>query len=158
MLLVPTEQLAARQSLEDHRPPYFSLSSLLSKEAVDMLDKIVAILHFLASSSDNRWRIGPEFRARFFELLVLVHLLFQLGDLGLGLGDLPVDLGDLLEQVVLGAPHVVPLRRPVVGGRTDRLHLRVVAGLLLLSGVDGERPVRLHPGSLARALPLPRVD
>ena len=29
---------------------------------------------------------------------------------------------------------------------------------LLLSGVDGERPVRLHPGSLARALPLPRVD
>ena len=57
-------------------------------------------------------------------------LLFQLGDLGLGLGDLPVDLGDLLEQVVLGAPHVVPLRRPVVRGRADRLHLRVVAGLL----------------------------
>ena len=57
-------------------------------------------------------------------------LLFQLGNLRLGLGDLPVHLGDLLEEVVLGAPHVVSLRRPVVGGRTDRLHLRVVAGLL----------------------------
>ena len=57
-------------------------------------------------------------------------LLFQLGNLWLCLGDLPVDLGDLLQEVVLGAPHVVPLRRPVVRGRADGLHLGVVAGLL----------------------------
>lgn len=57
-------------------------------------------------------------------------LLFQLGNLRLGLGDLPVHLGDLLEEVVLGAPHVVPLRRPVLRGWADRLHLGVVARLL----------------------------
>ena len=74
--------------------------------------------------------MNEKMLAMHFKMYFQYLLLFQLGDLGLGLGDLPVDLGDLLQEVVLGAPHVVPLRRPVVGGRTDRLHLRVVAGLL----------------------------
>ena len=74
--------------------------------------------------------MNEKMMAMHFKMYFQYLLLFQLGDLGLGLGDLPVDLGDLLEQVVLGAPHVVPLRRPVVRGRADGLHLGVVAGLL----------------------------
>ena len=49
-----------------------AMSSLLSKEAVDMLDKIVAILHFLASDDpkSGKWRFDSEFRRKFFELFV----------------------------------------------------------------------------------------
>ena len=74
------------------------------------------------------WCIGVALRGD--DKKVAHLLLFQLGNLWLCLGDLPVDLGDLLQEVVLGAPHVVPLRRPVVRGRADGLHLGVVAGLL----------------------------
>ena len=47
-------------------------SSLLSKDAVDMLDKIVAILHFLASDPKSGWRFDSdsEFRGRFLDMFV----------------------------------------------------------------------------------------
>ena len=64
---------SAASSADDGCDGDSDMSSLLSRDAVEMLDKIVAILHFLASassSSDDRWRFGPDFRARFFELLV----------------------------------------------------------------------------------------
>ena len=61
----------AASSADDGGGGDSDMSSLLSRDAVEMLDKIVAILHFLAaSSSSDRWRFGPDFRARFFELLV----------------------------------------------------------------------------------------
>ena len=63
---------SAASSADDGCDGDSDMSSLLSRDAVEMLDKIVAILHFLAASasSTDRWRLGPDFRARFFELLV----------------------------------------------------------------------------------------
>ena len=61
---------SAASSADDGGGGDSDMSSLLSRDAVEMLDKIVAILHFLAASSTDRWRLGSSFRARLFELLV----------------------------------------------------------------------------------------